>query len=87
MYPTVGLQTPGEVVDANFGQEPFEYDIEDMMRELRLRTRLAIYDFPVPESQREEEILAKYVFFFILHYLHSTHCFFFFSNIGSYQHI
>jgi hypothetical protein len=30
----VGLQTPGEVVDANFGQEPFVFDIEDMMREL-----------------------------------------------------
>lgn len=49
------------MVDANFGQEPFAFDIEDMMRELRLRTRTAIYDFPVPESQREEEILAKWV--------------------------
>lgn len=27
LYPTVGLQTPGEVVDANFGQNPFVYDI------------------------------------------------------------
>lgn len=60
MYPTVGLQTPGEIVDANFGQAPFEYDIEDMMKELRLRTRLSIHDFPVPESQGEwQAILNK----------------------------
>lgn len=60
LYPTVGLQTPGEVVDANFGQEPFMFDIEDMMRELRSRTRLQIYDFPVPESQGEwQTVLNK----------------------------
>ncbi|KAH8394752.1 hypothetical protein KR222_004059, partial [Zaprionus bogoriensis] len=36
LYPTVGLQTPGEEVDANFGQEPFKFDkIEEMMREMR----------------------------------------------------
>jgi hypothetical protein len=28
LYPTVGLQTPGEMIDANFGQEPFLFDIE-----------------------------------------------------------
>ena len=63
LYPTVGLQTPGEVVDANFGQEPFMFDIEDMMRELRARTRLTIQDFPVPESQGEwQAILHKFVY-------------------------
>ncbi|KAL7736239.1 hypothetical protein ACLKA6_002917 [Drosophila palustris] len=36
LYPTVGLQTPGEEVDANFGQEPFKFDkIEEMMKEMR----------------------------------------------------
>lgn len=56
----MGLQTPGEVVDANFGQEPFMFDIEDMMRELRARTRLTIQDFPVPENQGEwQAILHK----------------------------
>lgn len=60
LYPTVGLQTPGEVVDANFGQEPFLFDIEDMMKELRSRTRVEINDFPVPESQGEwQAILNK----------------------------
>jgi len=32
MYPTVGLQTPGEMVEANFGQQPFVFDIEDYMQ-------------------------------------------------------
>ena len=32
LYPTVGLQTPGEVVDANFGQKLFMYDIEEVMK-------------------------------------------------------
>ena len=28
MYPVVGVHSPGCLVDANFGQEPFVYDIE-----------------------------------------------------------
>ena len=39
LYPTVGLQTPGEVIDANFGQEPFLFDIEGEMRAIRRKTR------------------------------------------------
>ncbi|KAL0279628.1 UNVERIFIED_CONTAM: hypothetical protein PYX00_001141 [Menopon gallinae] len=69
LYPTVGLQTPGEVVDANFGQEPFMFDIEDMMRELRTRTRLTIQDFPVPENQGEwQAILHKMISTYLVHH-------------------
>lgn len=50
LYPTVGLQTPGEVVDANFGQEPFKFDIEDMFKELRAVTKSSIYDIPLPDG-------------------------------------
>ena len=32
LYPTVGLQTLGEIVDANFGQQPFVYDIDEMRK-------------------------------------------------------
>lgn len=28
LYPTVGMQTFGETIDANFGQLPFKYNIE-----------------------------------------------------------
>ena len=31
LYPTVGLQTPGEVVEANFGEIPFVFDFEGML--------------------------------------------------------
>ena len=53
LYPTVGLQTPGEVVDANFGQSPFVFNIEDLMREMRARTRALYERIPVPDAQGE----------------------------------
>ncbi|XP_045460124.1 ran-binding protein 9 isoform X2 [Harmonia axyridis] len=69
LYPTVGLQTPGEVVDANFGQEPFLFDIEDMMNELKTKTKMEIYNFPVPESQGEwQAILSKMVSSYLIHH-------------------
>ena len=51
LYPTVGLQTPGEIVDTNFGQSPFVYDIEDDMRELRARVASTILNYPIPDKQ------------------------------------
>lgn len=59
LYPTVGLQTPGEIVDANFGQKPFEFDIEDMIKELRLSTKNAIYSFPLPEDQGDWTVIMQ----------------------------
>lgn len=47
LYPTVGLQTPGEEVDANFGQEPFKFDkIEEMMRDMRANVLRKIDRYP-----------------------------------------
>ncbi|XP_077298585.1 ran-binding protein M isoform X1 [Arctopsyche grandis] len=69
LYPTVGLQTPGEVVDANFGQQPFVFDIEDMIRELRARTRLTINEFPIPDVQGEwQAIMQKMVSSYLVHH-------------------
>ncbi|XP_013785346.1 ran-binding protein 9-like [Limulus polyphemus] len=53
LYPTVGLQTPGEIIDANFGQYPFVYDIQDMMKELQVRTQTMIRGFPTNDTQGE----------------------------------
>ena len=73
LYPTVGLQTPGEVVDANFGQAPFVFDIEDMMKELRARTRLSILNYSVPETPGDwQAVLHKYVYTFINAYCVKT---------------
>jgi len=35
LYPTVGLQTPGEIVEVNFGQKKFEFDFEGHIKSLR----------------------------------------------------
>ena len=55
MYPTVGLQTPGEVIDANFGQEPFKFDIEGEMRELRRKTQGVIEDLSWPRKHGDAQ--------------------------------
>ncbi|CAH0589981.1 unnamed protein product [Chrysodeixis includens] len=69
LYPTVGLQTPGEVVDANFGQQPFVFDIEDMLRELRARTRRAIDEFPLPDDQGQwQQVLHRMVSTYLVHH-------------------
>uniref|UniRef100_A0A2L2Y2S2 Ran-binding protein 9 n=2 Tax=Parasteatoda tepidariorum TaxID=114398 RepID=A0A2L2Y2S2_PARTP len=69
LYPTVGLQTPGEVVDANFGQSPFVFDIEDMMKELKRRTRLTIERFPVIDKQGEwQTTLHRIVQTYLVHH-------------------
>lgn len=31
-YPTVGMKKPGETLRANFGQEPFAFDIDKMVQ-------------------------------------------------------
>lgn len=69
LYPTVGLQTPGEVVDANFGQAPFVFDIEDMMKELRARTRSTIENFPIHDSHGEQQmVLHRLVSSYLVHH-------------------
>lgn len=32
IYPAIGLRTPGEQVTANFGHEPFTFDIAQYVR-------------------------------------------------------
>lgn len=51
LYPTVGLQTPGEEVEANFGMKPFCYDIEDDLKALKQRITSSIMEFPVKYNE------------------------------------
>ncbi|XP_037946587.1 ran-binding proteins 9/10 homolog isoform X2 [Teleopsis dalmanni] len=69
LYPTVGLQTPGEEVDANFGQEPFKFDqIEDMMKQMREEMKSSIYNFPMPIEQGDPTtLLHKMVSSYLVH--------------------
>uniref|UniRef100_A0A8C9SAQ9 RAN binding protein 9 n=1 Tax=Scleropages formosus TaxID=113540 RepID=A0A8C9SAQ9_SCLFO len=69
LYPTVGLQTPGEVVDANFGQHPFVFDIEDYMREWRTKIQAQISRFPVGDREGEwQSMIQKMVASYLVHH-------------------
>ncbi|XP_055325349.1 ran-binding proteins 9/10 homolog isoform X1 [Sitodiplosis mosellana] len=73
LYPTVGLQTPGEIVDANFGQQPFVFDIEDMLKELRESTKASILKFPLADDQGDWTIiLNKMVSSYLVHHGYSS---------------
>uniref|UniRef100_A0A8C7L1T6 RAN binding protein 9 n=1 Tax=Oncorhynchus kisutch TaxID=8019 RepID=A0A8C7L1T6_ONCKI len=69
LYPTVGLQTPGEVVDANFGQHPFVFDIEDYMREWRTKIQAQIDRFPIGDREGEwQSMIQKMVASYLVHH-------------------
>lgn len=69
LYPTVGLQTPGEVVEANFGSTPFIFDIEDYMREWRMKTKTTIERFPVLDRKGEwQTALQRVVSTYLVHH-------------------
>ncbi|KRY53510.1 Ran-binding protein 10 [Trichinella britovi] len=53
LYPTVGLQTPGEVVEVNFGQQPFEYDIMEEIKQVRYEVFLNIRQTKLPKKKVE----------------------------------
>ena len=83
MYPTVGLQTPGEIIDANFGQEPFKFDIEGEMRELRRRTQTSIEEMSWPRKQGEEQsVLYNMVLTYLVHHGYSGTAESFARNVG-----
>ncbi|KAG0031592.1 hypothetical protein BGZ81_000938 [Podila clonocystis] len=44
LYPTVGMRTVGEVVEANFGQQEFLFDIEEYVKEEKVEAWQALED-------------------------------------------
>ncbi|XP_053305700.1 ran-binding protein 10 isoform X2 [Spea bombifrons] len=69
LYPTVGLQTPGEIVDANFGQHPFVFDIEDYMREWRAKIQSTVKQYPIGDRLGEwQAMLQNMVSSYLVHY-------------------
>ncbi|KJH45023.1 SPRY domain protein [Dictyocaulus viviparus] len=53
LYPTIGLQTTGEVVDANFGQKPFRFDIRPEMEAARARVSNEILSVQLPPEKTD----------------------------------
>jgi hypothetical protein len=47
-------------VDANFGQQPFLFDIEDYMREWRAKVQGTVHGFPISAQLGEwQAVLQK----------------------------
>ncbi|KAF6210378.1 hypothetical protein GE061_013482 [Apolygus lucorum] len=71
LYPTVGLQSVGGMIDANFGQHPFMFDVEDMKKELGMVMRNVIDQVPLPDmSTNNPDIcfdMEKVVMTYLLH--------------------
>ncbi|WKX88872.1 hypothetical protein Q1695_008482 [Nippostrongylus brasiliensis] len=53
LYPTIGLQTTGEVVDANFGQRPFRFDIRPEMEATRAKVANEILSIQLPPEKTD----------------------------------
>ncbi|KAK6029135.1 SPRY domain protein [Ostertagia ostertagi] len=53
LYPTIGLQTTGEVVDANFGQRPFRFDIRPEMEAARAKVANEILSIQLPPEKTD----------------------------------
>lgn len=66
LYPTVGLQTPGEIVDANFGHMPFVYDVMEDLKEAQLRVQTSIERFIL--SPAKSEWFNKLVSGYLVHH-------------------
>ncbi|CAF3007529.1 unnamed protein product [Rotaria socialis] len=69
VYPTVGLQTPLEAIEANFGLSPFKFDIDKYMDEYRDKTRRAIVECTLKEGELLHQIqLRRIVSTYLVHY-------------------
>uniref|UniRef100_A0A8B9FEP9 Ran-binding protein 10 n=1 Tax=Amazona collaria TaxID=241587 RepID=A0A8B9FEP9_9PSIT len=63
----------GEIVDANFGQQPFVFDIEDYMREWRAKIQGTIKQFPIGARLGEwQAILQNMVSSYLVHHGYSS---------------
>lgn len=84
LYPTVGLQTPSESVEANFGQYPFEFDIHNYVKEWHLKTRQTIERFPLKKETESNLpiILRKLISTYLVHQGYSNTAEVFSKNVG-----
>lgn len=72
-YPTVGLQTSGETISANFGQERFMFDIESFTTSFRQKLIDSILKRQLPSHKVSKA--PDYMHEIVLSYLvHHGHC-------------
>jgi len=66
LYPAVGMRTPGEVIEANFGEEPFRYDIETLVQSVKSATEASISKGPHASLDRSAS--AQLVLDYLVHH-------------------
>jgi hypothetical protein len=66
-YPTVGMKKPGETLRANFGQEPFAFDIDKMVQDEKALIQAEIartsvtYKTVPDETQFIHQLIGQYL--------------------------
>ena len=74
LYPSVGLRTPGEVLEVNFGQKEFEFDIEGYIIETQQKVKTNMIDSFVLEEHLSSSLqgaLSKLVCSYLVHHGYS----------------
>jgi hypothetical protein len=84
LYPTIGLQTPAESVEANFGGYPFEFDIHNYVKEWHLKTRQTIerFQFKKETENNLPTILRKLISTYLVHHGYSSTAEAFAKSVG-----
>ena len=84
MYPTIGLQTPLESVEANFGGHRFEFDIHNYVKEWHLKTRQTIerFQFKKETEANLPTILRKLISTYLVHHGYSSTAEAFAKSVG-----
>jgi hypothetical protein len=66
-YPTVGMKKPGETLRANFGQEPFAFDIDKMVQDEKAAIQAevarsnAAYKVTTNETEFIHQLIGQYL--------------------------
>jgi hypothetical protein len=60
LYPAIGLRTPGEICEANFGQSPFRFDIYQHCIDEKSKAFNSVLEQPLTTSQMNQ-ILVEYL--------------------------
>lgn len=71
LYPSIGLKKPGDHIRANFGQNPFVFDIDNMMRQQRKEIEDSIRETSIEKlitpPVNETELIQNLVLQFLQH--------------------
>ncbi|KAF9551019.1 hypothetical protein EC957_010787 [Mortierella hygrophila] len=77
LYPTVGMRTSGEIVEANFGQREFVFNIEEYVKDEKMEAWQSLEDNLQKEAASKNQVgflsqnLSKLVLSYMIHHGYS----------------